>query len=117
MIREYHSIKYLDDSIQTGLRMVQTGDTSLPLDRKIKYTFIVLHYLHTKDSRFKLYIQKNIQKIMKKCITCGDTAVIRAFSETDDFITESCIDKYIQRALDCGQQEIYDCLTEYKSDR
>ena len=115
MIREYHSIRYLDDSIQTGLRIVQTGDTSIPLDRKIKYTFIVLHYLRTKDSRLKLYIQKNIQKIMKKCITCGDTAVIRAFAETDDFISENCIDKYIQRALDCRQQEIYDCLTEYKS--
>ena len=114
MIREYHSIEYLEDSIQTGLRIIQTGDTSLPLDRKIKYTFIVLHYLRTKDSRLKLYIQKNIQKIMKKCIACGDTDVIRAFAETDDFITKGCIEKYIQRALDCNQKEIYNILTAYK---
>lgn len=50
---------------------------------------------------------------MKKCIACGDTDVIRAFAETDDFITRSCIDKYIKKARDCNQQEIYDILTAY----
>lgn len=110
MIRDYHEIIHL---ISTGLHIIRTGDTSISLDRNIKYPFIVLHYLHTKDSRFKLYIQKNIQKIMKQCIACGDTDVIRAFAETDDFITKGCIEKYIQRALDCNQQEIYDILTAY----
>ena len=113
MVRDYRSIRYLEEAIQTGSRILQTGDTGITLDHKIKYTFIVLHYLRTKDSRFKLYIQKNFQKIMKKCIACGDTDVIRAFAETDDFITGSCIDKYIQRALDSNQQEIYDILTAY----
>ena len=110
MIRDYHEIIHL---ISTGLWIIQTGDTSIPLDHNLKYTFIVLHFLRTKDSSFKLYIQKNIQKIMKKCIACGDTAVIRAFVETDDFITKGCIEKYIRRALDCNQQEIYDILTAY----
>ena len=50
---------------------------------------------------------------MKKCIACGDTDVIRAFAETDDFISRSCIEKYIQRAIDCNQQEKYDILTAY----
>lgn len=44
---------------------------------------------------------------------CGDTDVIRAFAETDDFITKGCIDEYIQRAIECNQQEIYDILTAY----
>ena len=113
MVRDYRSIRYLEEAIQTGFRILQTGDTSIPLDHNLKYTFIVLHFLRTKDSRFKLYIQKNIRKIMKKCIACGDTDVIRAFAETDDFITKGCIDKYIQRALDSNQQEIYDILTAY----
>ncbi len=34
IIRDYHSIRYLEESIQTGLRILQTGDTSLPLDHK-----------------------------------------------------------------------------------
>ena len=110
MVREYREIIPL---ISTGLRIIRSGDTSIPLDHNLKYTFIVLHFLRTKDSRFKLYIQKNIRKIMKKCIACGDTDVIRAFAETDDFITKGCIDKYIQRALECNQQEIYDILTAY----
>ena len=81
----------------------------------MKFPFLILHYLHTRDTGAEAYLRKNFSKLAKESITAGDLPMIEALTSTDAFVTKRNIDKLIQQALDENQTAIHAHLINYKN--
>lgn len=113
--RNYGTLHDLGKFIEKALYALRTGDYSIIVNTAVKYPFAMLHYLHnTGDEPCTAFIRRSFIKIMKTCISAGDTEFIRAMAQTDTFINKKNIDGLIAQAQQEQKHDIAALLLEYR---
>lgn len=104
----------LEKCLLKAMEMIRTGNYSLNFSLDVKYPFLILHYLHTKDENLAAYIKKNITKMMRTAISNDDLPFIQAVTQEDIFISRQSMENYIKQALDGKHQKAWAYLADYK---
>ena len=112
---DYSALENLSGCIGTGLDMIRYGLWSERFSLKVKYPFLILHYLHTQDAELGAYIKKNLTKMMKAAIEAGQLEMIRVIAQNGAFINKRNIAKFITLAQNEHQDAIAGFLTDYQT--
>ena len=103
------------ESLKEALKMLLQKDFSRKFSHEAKFILILYYFISTDDEDARAYLKKNAAKLIKQLIETGDVPRLQALLDKTEFVTKRNIDKYIQQAIDCQQQEIFVILTNYKN--
>ena len=115
--RDYGKADRLFLWIEAALSMLRTANYDSDIQPFIKYPFLLLHYLRTRDEALAAYIRGHFTVMMKECIPAGDIVLISELMKTDGFFTAKKMDPLIVHAQEHGQTEIMMLLMNYKNQK
>ena len=101
--------------LMEGLNMLRNRNYGADVLRYFKYPLLFLHWLHTRDEELTAYFRAHLDDVMQDSISFGDLCVIEAFAQEGGFFTSGNIDRYMEKACEEEQNEIFMILLNYKN--